>query len=92
MIESTRLHPQDTARWRAWIVALRTHGAGQDESPPARSAADSSLVVTLARLDEFRGVSRFTSWASKFALREARKTATAASANGTHETEGHLNG
>ena len=58
----------------------------------ARSAADHALVVTLAMLDEFRGVSRFTTWASKFALREARKTAIAASANGTHEPEGHLHG
>ena len=58
----------------------------------ARSAADQSFVVTLAMLDQFRGVSRFTTWASKFALREARKTAMATSANGTHEPEGHLHG
>jgi hypothetical protein len=58
----------------------------------AKSASDHSLVVTPAMLDEFRGVSRFTTWASKFALREARKTVTAACANGTHEPEGHLHG
>ncbi len=58
----------------------------------ARSAADASLPIVLANLDEFRGVSRFTTWASKFALREARKTAATASTNRTDQPEGHLNG
>lgn len=37
----------------------------------ALEAADDALVSVLARLDDFRGVSRFTTWAYKFALLEA---------------------
>ena len=38
----------------------------------AIEAADAALGDVLARLDDFRGTSRFTTWASKFVLREAR--------------------
>jgi RNA polymerase sigma-70 factor (ECF subfamily) len=34
-------------------------------------AADDALMSVLARLDDFRGASRFTTWAYKFALLEA---------------------
>lgn len=37
----------------------------------AQDAADDALVSILARLDDFRGASRFTTWAYKFALLEA---------------------
>ena len=37
-------------------------------------AADAALCDVLASLDSFRGRSRFTTWASKFAVREARVT------------------
>jgi RNA polymerase sigma-70 factor (ECF subfamily) len=37
----------------------------------ALQAADDALVSILARLDTFRGASRFTTWAYKFALLEA---------------------
>jgi RNA polymerase sigma-70 factor (ECF subfamily) len=37
----------------------------------ANEAADDALVSVLARLDSFRGASRFTTWAYKFALLEA---------------------
>jgi RNA polymerase sigma-70 factor, ECF subfamily len=37
----------------------------------ALEAADDALVSVLARLDSFRGASRFTTWAYKFALLEA---------------------
>jgi len=37
----------------------------------AVEAADDALVAILARLDEFRGESRFTTWAWKFAFYEA---------------------
>jgi RNA polymerase sigma-70 factor, ECF subfamily len=36
----------------------------------AHQAADDALVNVLARLDEFRGLSRFTTWAYKFAVFE----------------------
>jgi hypothetical protein len=38
----------------------------------AFEAADAALDEVLAGLDGFRGTSRFTTWASKFVLREAR--------------------
>lgn len=37
----------------------------------AYQAADDALMAILHKLDEFRGASRFTTWASKFALLEA---------------------
>ncbi|HYZ76614.1 MAG TPA: RNA polymerase sigma factor, partial [Gaiellaceae bacterium] len=37
----------------------------------ALEAADDALMSVLARLDDFRGASRFTTWVYKFALLEA---------------------
>ena len=37
----------------------------------ATQAADDALMAVLAKLDDFRGASRFTTWAYKFALLEA---------------------
>lgn len=37
----------------------------------AYQAADDALMAVLRKLDEFRGTSRFTTWACKFALLEA---------------------
>ncbi len=37
----------------------------------AQEAADDALMAVLAKLDTFRGASRFTTWAYKFALLEA---------------------
>ena len=37
----------------------------------ATEAADHALVALLSRLDDYRGDSRFTTWASKFAILEA---------------------
>ena len=37
----------------------------------AQEAADDALLSVLARLDDFRGLSRFTTWAYKFALYQA---------------------
>jgi RNA polymerase sigma-70 factor, ECF subfamily len=36
-----------------------------------REAADDAMMGVLARLGDFRGLSRFTTWAYKFALLEA---------------------
>jgi RNA polymerase sigma-70 factor (ECF subfamily) len=41
----------------------------------ATQAADAALLAVLDNLDAFRGVSRFTTWARKFALLEASVTA-----------------
>jgi RNA polymerase sigma-70 factor (ECF subfamily) len=48
-----------------------THLRGGDHDDLAQQAADDALVAVLAKLPEFRGDSRFTTWAYKFALYEA---------------------
>jgi RNA polymerase sigma-70 factor (ECF subfamily) len=56
-------------------VARRRHALphlrGNELDDIALEAADDALVSVLARLDTFRGASRFTTWAYKFALLEA---------------------
>jgi RNA polymerase sigma-70 factor (ECF subfamily) len=47
------------------------HVRGNDLDDLANQAADDALVSILGRLDDFRGASRFTTWAYKFALLEA---------------------
>jgi len=56
----------EAARRRAALTQLRP--GELDEI--AMEAADDALVSILARLDHFRGASRFTTWAYKFALLE----------------------
>jgi len=47
------------------------HVRGGDLDDLAVQAADDALMSVLRRLDDFRGASRFTTWAYKFALLEA---------------------
>lgn len=47
------------------------HLRGDDLDDLAQQTADDALVAVLARLDSFRGASRFTTWAYKFALLDA---------------------
>src|SRR3954453_3449306 len=54
-------------RRRAGLPHLR----GDDYEDLAQQSADDALVAVLAKLDQFRGESRFTTWAYKFALLEA---------------------
>jgi RNA polymerase sigma-70 factor (ECF subfamily) len=51
--------------------AALAHVRGEELDDLAVQAADDALVAVLAKLDTFRGASRFTSWAYKFALLEA---------------------
>jgi RNA polymerase sigma-70 factor (ECF subfamily) len=51
--------------------AALSHVRGEELDDIATQAADDALVAVLAKLDEFRGASRFTTWAYKFALLEA---------------------
>jgi RNA polymerase sigma-70 factor, ECF subfamily len=44
--------------------------SGPEFDDLAHQAADDALVNVLARLDEFRGLSRFTTWAYKFVVFE----------------------
>lgn len=47
------------------------HLRGDELDDIANEAADDALMSVLRRLDDFRGASRFTTWAYKFALLEA---------------------
>ena len=47
------------------------HLRGNDHDDLAHQSADDALVAVLGKLDDFRGDSRFTTWAYKFALFEA---------------------
>jgi RNA polymerase sigma-70 factor (ECF subfamily) len=51
--------------------AALAHVRGEDIDDLAVQAADDALVAVLAKLDTYRGASRFTTWAYKFALLEA---------------------
>jgi RNA polymerase sigma-70 factor (ECF subfamily) len=44
---------------------------GEELDDLAVQAADDALVAVLAKLDDYRGASRFTTWVYKFALLEA---------------------
>jgi RNA polymerase sigma-70 factor (ECF subfamily) len=57
----------EVARRRPTMPDLR----GDDLDDIATEAADDALVSVLRRLEDFRGESRFTTWAYKFALLEA---------------------
>src|SRR2546423_6117011 len=59
---------------RAARFELRRRGAGAELDDLAHQCADDALVAVLAKLDDFRGASRFTTWAYKFALLEAAVT------------------
>jgi RNA polymerase sigma-70 factor, ECF subfamily len=70
----TRLHALllraarfEVARRRPTLPHLR----GNELDDIALEAADDASMSVLARLDTFRGASRFTTWAYKFALLEA---------------------
>jgi RNA polymerase sigma-70 factor (ECF subfamily) len=51
--------------------AALSHVRGEELEDIALQAADDALVAVLAKLDQYRGASRFTTWAYKFALLEA---------------------
>jgi RNA polymerase sigma-70 factor (ECF subfamily) len=52
-------------------TASLAHPSGRDLDDLAMQAADDALVAILAKLDQFRGESLFTTWARRFAQREA---------------------
>jgi len=56
---------------RAARFELRRRGTRVDLEDHAVQAADDALVAILAKLSTYRGQSRFTTWAYKFALLEA---------------------
>jgi RNA polymerase sigma-70 factor, ECF subfamily len=51
--------------------AALSHVRGEELEDVALQAADDALMAVLAKLDDYRGASRFTTWAYKFALLEA---------------------
>jgi len=54
---------------RRQAAAPHLHGVSLEDV--AEQAADDALVAIMSKLDHFRGESRFTTWAYKFALLEA---------------------
>ena len=56
----------ESARRRVTLVGI----GAQELDDLAVQAADDALMAVLARLDTFRGASRFTTWAYKFAIYE----------------------
>jgi RNA polymerase sigma-70 factor (ECF subfamily) len=66
LVRAARFEVQRRARSRQ----LR----GGDLEDLAQQCADDALVAILAKLGDFRGESRFTTWAYKFALYEAAAT------------------
>lgn len=50
--------------------AALSHVRGEELQDIAMQAANDALVAVLAKLDDYRGASRFTTWAYKFALLE----------------------
>jgi RNA polymerase sigma-70 factor (ECF subfamily) len=57
----------EVSRRRAALPHLR----GDDFDDLAMQSADDALVAVLSKLDSYRGESKFTTWAYKFALLEA---------------------
>jgi RNA polymerase sigma-70 factor, ECF subfamily len=57
----------EVARRRPRLPHLR----GDELEDIALEAADDAVVAVLGKLDEFRGASRFTTWAYRFAIFEA---------------------
>jgi RNA polymerase sigma-70 factor (ECF subfamily) len=57
----------EVSRRRAALSRVR----GEELDDLALQAADDALVAVLAKLNDYRGASRFTTWAYKFALIEA---------------------
>jgi RNA polymerase sigma-70 factor (ECF subfamily) len=51
--------------------AALSHVRGEELEDLAMQAAGDALMAVLAKLDDYRGESRFTTWAYKFALLEA---------------------
>src|SRR5687768_12200415 len=64
MLRATRF---ELSRRRAAL----SHVRGEELDDIAMEAADDALMAILGKLDDFRGASRFTTWAYKFALLEA---------------------
>src|SRR5829696_5988848 len=57
----------EVGRRRAALSYVR----GEELDDLANQAADDALMAVLGKLDDYRGASRFTTWAYKFALLEA---------------------
>jgi RNA polymerase sigma-70 factor (ECF subfamily) len=56
---------------RRHLGSAHLRGGSGDQDDLAQQSADDALVAILGKLDSFRGDSRFSTWAYKFALYEA---------------------
>jgi RNA polymerase sigma-70 factor (ECF subfamily) len=84
-----RLHPLLLRATRSVLSRqrdqLRDVGAAELDDV-AMQAADDALVSILRQLDDYRGASRFTTWASKFAVHEAGVTGRRRASRGGQDT------
>jgi RNA polymerase sigma-70 factor (ECF subfamily) len=80
--DSGELHEAAVARLHALLLraarfevgrrrAVLPHLRGDDFDDLAMQSADDALLAVLSKLDSYRGESKFTTWAYKFALLEA---------------------
>src|SRR5688572_6551481 len=70
----TRLHEMLLRAARFEVSRRRaalSHVRGEELDDIALQAAGDALVAVIAKLDDYHGASRFTTWAYKFALLEA---------------------
>ena len=68
VLQRAALH--ELHRRRGLLTALR----GPEFDDVAQQCADDAMMKILARLDDFRGLSRFTTWAYKFVIFEVSGT------------------
>jgi RNA polymerase sigma-70 factor (ECF subfamily) len=66
-----RLHALLLRAARFEVARRRASLRGEELEDIATQSADDALVAVLAKLDGYRGASRFTTWAYKFAVLEA---------------------
>jgi RNA polymerase sigma-70 factor (ECF subfamily) len=66
-----RLHELLLRAARFEVARRRATAPGPDLDDIALQSANDAVVAVLAKLDDFRGRSRFTTWAYKFAILEA---------------------
>ena len=59
-------------------AATLPHVRGGDGEDLAQQSADDALLAILGKLDDFRGESRFTTWAYKFACSKPRSSSAGA--------------
>ena len=78
--EPTQVADRMDSESQRWVERLRQESPDRDaaigelQEDLAQQSAGDAMVAILSKLDDFRGQSKFTTWAYKFALYEAAAT------------------